>query len=181
MTSEIRANLKYTNFTFLLLRNTGWYLPNPNYIQPSIWGKGKGNSFLENICPNSNSIKYSESCSKISASGCYNDLSAVGTCRNNIFSNKCPIIDSISIICNEYPPSTLNHTFVYGYGSYFGEKSVCHQSSLRLKTYSPLSINHNCHYVQVIDETSYNISIGNITITCLKAGQILSFDGYFIL
>lgn len=41
----------YSNFTFKLLEDTGWYLPTYKYIDESNWGKNKGCDFILNCKP----------------------------------------------------------------------------------------------------------------------------------
>lgn len=45
--STVSTDAYYSKFTMALLFDTGWYIPNWEYAEDILWGKGKGCSFLD--------------------------------------------------------------------------------------------------------------------------------------
>lgn len=49
--SVIAHDALYSNFTLALLEDSGWYKPTYKNVDPVIWGKNKGCTFIEKCSP----------------------------------------------------------------------------------------------------------------------------------
>lgn len=75
-----------SRFTLALLDSTGYYTSvNYTFAQPSVWGKGKGCSFL-----NIDDCKFDQFCNDKNFS-CDNDATAIGKCGIDPYTGSCLI------------------------------------------------------------------------------------------
>lgn len=87
--SAIYHQLSWSYFNLAILKDTGWYIVNETFFEPTFWGYQRGCEFFYKDCLAKE--KFPEFCSKEEgpATGCTFDKGGVGSCRNETFSDSC--------------------------------------------------------------------------------------------
>jgi hypothetical protein len=141
-----------TKFTLKLLEDTGWYLPDYNYTQKTIWGKNKGCSFVSPQCGT-----FKEFCTTNNSLSCNYNNEFISQCKNDGLS-KCNYYVGVQN-CSESRNSSPNvEEFVKNITilqplSSFTSQSHCVMSKFNLTSFIPSCFNTLC------DRTSRSLMI----------------------
>ncbi|KRX04456.1 Insulin-like growth factor binding protein, N-terminal [Pseudocohnilembus persalinus] len=122
----------YTKFTFSLLEDSGWYLPDYTNVDTSLWGYNKGCSFVTGSCDAANT----EFVTSSTSSACYNDYSGFGPAKYTTYTQEggggeiCYFAQPYSnrycvnaTLATDSPPGAY-------WGYYFGDNSRCAYSDV---------------------------------------------------
>ena len=123
MSSGLVYQQRISEFTFALLEDSGWYVPDYTYAEPYYFGQGQGCGFLFNECTGS-SFTYDEFCkTTTSTRGCSFQGRGGGTCQSDLRSDGCKYYSpDVNDDCNStgaasYARLSLLQTFGRGAGS----------------------------------------------------------------
>jgi len=204
MTASAITDARMTEFTLALLEGTGWYTVNYAMAEPIFWGKGKGCSFLNSPCINSQTLVASstEFCNPLGKSGCSFHGRSGGYCGTvsstvnsnldtdmNYWGNSTVVSDSYADNCpyirpysNEdcqdpsYQSSALLSNEIYGQGSQCFMGTLYPTGTLKSKT--SYCLQYNCEK-QTSGSYYLRIKFGSTVSALCQAEGSISVAGYY--
>jgi proprotein convertase subtilisin/kexin type 5 len=196
------TDIVYSDITFALLKDSGWYDINWNYTDTLYYGKNRGCNFYDQKCVVNSIAQFPEFCTDdIGTPKCDYLRLNKGTCTKvtqstpvptyaNYFNNPsiggmdsyldyCPTIiayDNGSCRGTGANPTNL----VFGAGEAISMSSRCLEHNLLVNSYSYYpayqSIRAGCYPVSC-GATSFNVTVGSVEVNC-SPGQQISVPGF---
>ena len=178
MSSGLVYQQRISEFTFALLEDSGWYVPDYTYAEPYHFGQGQGCGFLFNTC-SSSSFTYDEFC-KTSTRGCSFQGRGGGVCQSDLRSDGCKYYSpDVNDDCdNTAAASYARLPSLQTFGR--GAESQCFNgnlaSTISSATQTSFCFKYSCQGSGA--STVVNVQVGTKTVTCKEEGS-LSISGYY--
>jgi len=180
MSSGLLNQQRISQFTFALLEDSGWYVPNYNYAEPYHFGQGQGCGFLFNKCANSG-FNFGEFCKgTVNNRGCSFQGRGGGTCQSDFRSDGCKYyLPNVNYDCENtgaanYARLPGLQTFGRGANSKCFEGSLASTSSSATKT--SFCFKYTCQGSG--SNTVLNVKVGTKNVSCRRQGAV-TIPGYY--
>ncbi|KRX06120.1 Insulin-like growth factor binding protein, N-terminal [Pseudocohnilembus persalinus] len=155
--SQHTGNLIFSNITFALLNDTGWYLAKPLHLETSFWGKNKGCSFTTTC--NYSYQEFNNSASNT----CNFDFTGSGPSFQDSYTDNCYTIN-LSTNCQN--PDNNSGIESLQYGTNYGLQSRCFMSNVINKNYISSGYKPKCVQFSCDSENNLFVYFNNQSYLC---------------
>ncbi|CAD8147263.1 unnamed protein product [Paramecium octaurelia] len=177
------GNSLFTEFTFGLLEDTGFYRVTKHISDIQLWGKDKGCDFYKNQCFSDQ--QYKEFCTDpyddtdqsdnpLNHLSCSYTHTGIGICMNDGLV-ECPYYYVIpDLDCRD--AANYNQTLFSGSNFYFGYDSMCIEGGLVSAIKQAINIGFSCYQYSCDENNSLTIIVDGVKYDCSVGGSSPSYD-----
>jgi hypothetical protein len=173
MIANDHHSIRVSSFTFKVLEESGWYIPNYGMSEDLEWLRNDGCKIIDNSCAN-----HKRTCDPSSKKRlCSEDFTLVGYCeKNDDFTDGCPVFSSYDVDCRRQAHQNKDHVV----GS-FGPGSRCFQGNIDTEVFGSRSkVQDVFCAVSECHEDSYGkfitLLIRGVEVECHKSGEVVYYD-----
>ncbi|CAD8054509.1 unnamed protein product [Paramecium primaurelia] len=177
------GNSLFTEFTFALLEDSGFYRVTKHVADVQLWGKDKGCDFYKNQCYSN--LQYKEFCTDpynendesddpLKHLSCSYTHTGIGVCLNDGLV-ECPYYYVIpDLDCRD--ADNYDETLFSGTNFHFGFDSMCIQGGFVSKTRAVYDIGYSCYKYSCDENYRLTIIVDGVEYDCSVGGSSPSYD-----